>query len=296
MEYTSNYNLNKMESNDFFKIKDFNTNWDKVDTELSACSKTANGIKKSIDDEFNESQNYEIGDTCIYNNTLFRFVKTSITSVFNSDSTYSTGDYVSYEDTIYVFTSDKSAGEWDSSLVEKSNIAKTAGAWNESIVESFSLMDTVSELNSKLGGEEMNELYYGSIAEREALAEAITSKGVSTNTSDSLSTMAENILNIVTDSTPKLIASRYTTDSSAFTASNLVVGKKYLLIVDGSTTRGTGTTNPELSSATGFTYSKVFGSVVSGNCGYIGYLITANATVISAVKSGHCLYWSLLSL
>lgn len=42
----------------------------------------------------------------------------------------------------------------------------------------------------------MNELYYGSIAEREALAEAITAKGVNTNTSDSLTTMAENVTNI----------------------------------------------------------------------------------------------------
>ena len=36
----------------------------------------------------------------------------------------------------------------------------------------------------------------GSIEDREALANAITSKGVQTNVSDQLSTMAENVLNI----------------------------------------------------------------------------------------------------
>lgn len=44
----------------------------------------------------------------------------------------------------------------------------------------------------------MNELFYGSIAEREALANAITNKGVNTSVADTLDTMAENVSNIDT--------------------------------------------------------------------------------------------------
>lgn len=49
------------------------------------------------------------------------------------------------------------------------------------------------ELNTKLGGEGMQELFYGSLEERELLATVITNKGVNTNVSDTLVTMAENI-------------------------------------------------------------------------------------------------------
>lgn len=45
----------------------------------------------------------------------------------------------------------------------------------------------------------MQDLYYGSISERETLAQAITSKGVLTNTSDKLSTMASNIKKLSSD-------------------------------------------------------------------------------------------------
>lgn len=41
--------------------------------------------------------------------------------------------------------------------------------------------------------ESIQELYFGSIEEREALADAITNKGVDTNVADSLETMASNI-------------------------------------------------------------------------------------------------------
>ena len=42
----------------------------------------------------------------------------------------------------------------------------------------------------------MEELYYGSIAERKLLADAITEKGIDTSVTDSLSTMANNVSNI----------------------------------------------------------------------------------------------------
>lgn len=45
---------------------------------------------------------------------------------------------------------------------------------------------------------EISELFYGSMTEREAIADAITEKGVNTNTSDSLFDMAENIGKIKT--------------------------------------------------------------------------------------------------
>lgn len=61
-------------------------------------------------------------------------------------------------------------------------------------------MKAIKRAYSTSGGgvdmESMQELFYGSIEEREALANAITNKGVDTNVSDTLSTMAENVNNI----------------------------------------------------------------------------------------------------
>lgn len=45
-------------------------------------------------------------------------------------------------------------------------------------------------------GSTIQELFYGLLSERKALADAITAKGVKTNTSDTLTTMAENISRI----------------------------------------------------------------------------------------------------
>ena len=43
----------------------------------------------------------------------------------------------------------------------------------------------------------MQDLFYGSLEERETLAKAITNKGGDTNVSDTLSTMATNVSNII---------------------------------------------------------------------------------------------------
>lgn len=63
-------------------------------------------------------------------------------------------------------------------------------------------MKAIKRAYSTSGGgvnmESIQEMFYGSIEEREALADAITNKGVNTNASDTLSTMAENVNNIVT--------------------------------------------------------------------------------------------------
>lgn len=61
-------------------------------------------------------------------------------------------------------------------------------------------MKAIKRAYSASGGgvdmESMQELYFGSIEEREALADAITNKGVATNVTDSLITMSENVNNI----------------------------------------------------------------------------------------------------
>lgn len=84
-------------------------------------------------------------------------------------------------------------------------IAKTIVYDNtNSGLEATNIQDAIDEISSK-GGGNMQDLYYGSLVEREALANAITNKGIHTNTSDTLSTMAENISEIYTDGEYDLI-------------------------------------------------------------------------------------------
>ena len=61
-------------------------------------------------------------------------------------------------------------------------------------------MKAIKRNYSTAGGanmSDMQELFYGSLEEREALAKAITDKGIPTNVSDSLLTMAANVESIV---------------------------------------------------------------------------------------------------
>lgn len=96
--------------------------------------------------------------------------------------------------------------------------------------------------------------------------------------------------------TPSVIASRYTDSSAAFTANNLIIGRKYLLIMDGANSRGPGdlygATTP--SNVVGFTYTLIK-SVSTGNARYALYLITATASSISvsSTSSQHS-YWTLI--
>lgn len=92
----------------------------------------------------------------------------------------------------------------------------------------------LGELDLKIGGEEMNELYYGSIAEREALANAITKKGVKTNTSDSLEIMSTNISNIKNQYNFYMNKLIYDYQKS-INISNFALDKgEYIIILDGS--------------------------------------------------------------
>ena len=63
-------------------------------------------------------------------------------------------------------------------------------------LEASNTQDAIDELATRASGvdiDTLKDIYYGSIEEREALAYAITDQGVPTETSDSLTTMSNNI-------------------------------------------------------------------------------------------------------
>ena len=123
------------------------------------------------------------------------------------------------EDTTYYIIDGKDEIEFDAIDIKYDNI--------ESGLEAIDVQGAINELNSKIGGEEMKDLYFGSIEEREALANAITDKGIETKITDSLLQMAANVASFSTPNvsgSPNLSAPNSTTPS--FSAE---VGKLYIV-------------------------------------------------------------------
>ena len=69
-------------------------------------------------------------------------------------------------------------------------------------LEASNTQDAIDELATRTGGADIDtlkDIYFGSIEERQLLANAINNKGITTDVTDSLSQMAENIDNILTE-------------------------------------------------------------------------------------------------
>ena len=102
--------------------------------QLLAAKGTSGGIAQMAD-EFNTATDYAIGDLCVYNDSLYRFVNPHpavgwdddevtaiVTPDFSSSNSYDIGDYVMYNGSYYIFTSAHTSGDdWDSSEVDEIN-------------------------------------------------------------------------------------------------------------------------------------------------------------------------------
>lgn len=69
-----------------------------------------------------------------------------ISDEFDPEATYATGDYAVCENVLYKFTGDKSAGEWDESVVSATKVDAELQALKEATDELNSKMDLVSDL------------------------------------------------------------------------------------------------------------------------------------------------------
>lgn len=67
------------------------------------------------------------------------------TDVFSTEKTYSAGEYCIYNNILYKFTDEKSAGEWDDSVVESTTVVSEL--WNIKAVEISLLAEITTSLS-----------------------------------------------------------------------------------------------------------------------------------------------------
>ena len=132
----------------------------------------------------------------------------------------------------------------------------------------------------------LKDIYYGSLEERQLLANAITNKGIETNTADSLATMAENISHIYEGG--NAIAAQITKGYSAWVNGALIQGTRPAIVtlLTGSSTMPSQVGNKSVTQTVNVTFSKAFDKIPTISLTVNKPSITSSCSALNITKTG----------